>query len=63
MYANNMQNKKGSQGEKTLNPLILLAERGGFEPPLRFRKHAFQACAISHSATSPVLEWRREIKQ
>ena len=30
------------------------AERGGFEPPLRFRKHAFQACAFSHSATSPV---------
>ena len=31
------------------------AERGGFEPPLRFRKHAFQACAFSHSATSPIL--------
>lgn len=30
------------------------AERGGFEPPLRFRKHAFQACAFSHSATSPI---------
>ncbi len=29
------------------------AERGGFEPPLRYRKHAFQACAFSHSATFP----------
>ena len=30
------------------------AERVGFEPTLRYkRKHAFQACAFSHSATSP----------
>ena len=29
------------------------AERVGFEPTLRFRKHAFQACAFNHSATSP----------
>ena len=29
-------------------------ERQGFEPWLRYeRKHAFQACALSHSATSP----------
>jgi hypothetical protein len=26
----------------------------GFEPTLRLSKHAFQACAFSHSATSPV---------
>ena len=30
-----------------------LAERVGFEPTLRFRKHTFQACAFGHSATSP----------
>ena len=30
------------------------AERGGFEPPIRFwRIHAFQACLLSHSSTSP----------
>lgn len=28
----------------------------GFEPTLRYkRKHAFQACALSHSATSPLM--------
>ena len=31
-----------------------LAERGGFEPPVPFRgTHAFQACQLSHSCTSP----------
>ena len=31
-----------------------LAERGGFEPPNRFRRlHAFQACLFSHSSTFP----------
>ena len=31
-----------------------MAERGGFEPPIRFcRIHTFQACAFNHSATSP----------
>ena len=31
------------------------AERGGFEPPIRFwRIHAFQACLLSHSSISPV---------
>ena len=30
------------------------AERGGFEPPKRFRRlHAFQACLFSHSSISP----------
>ena len=31
-----------------------MAERVGFEPTLPCGKHAFQACAFSHSATSPV---------
>ena len=35
------------------NFLHFIAERGGFEPPLRYRKHAFQACAFNRSATSP----------
>lgn len=35
-------------------PWRRMAEGGGFEPPLRYkRKHAFQACALSHSATLP----------
>ena len=30
-----------------------LAERKGFEPSIRYQRiHAFQACALSHSATS-----------
>ena len=32
-----------------------IAERKGFEPSIRCRIHAFQACALSHSATSLVL--------
>lgn len=33
----------------------LIAERGGFEPPIRFwRIHAFQACLLSHSSISPL---------
>ena len=36
---------------------IINAERVGFEPTLRYkRKHAFQACAFSHSAISPKLK-------
>lgn len=32
----------------------IMAEGGGFEPPIRFRRiHTFQACAFSHSATPP----------
>ena len=46
------ENKKGQP--KANFQLSPSAERGGFEPPLRYRKHAFQACAFSHSATSPV---------
>lgn len=31
-----------------------MAERKGFEPPVHFwRTHAFQACALNRSATSP----------
>ena len=30
-----------------------LAERKGFEPSIRYKRiHAFQACALNHSATS-----------
>ena len=35
--------------------LTLFAERGGFEPPNRFRRlHAFQACQFSHSCIFPM---------
>ncbi len=40
-------------GFSSLLPSFYSAERGGFEPPLRYRKHAFQACAFNRSATSP----------
>ena len=33
---------------------FMVAERAGFEPAIRYsRIHTFQACAFSHSATSP----------
>ena len=32
-----------------------VAEREGFEPPVGCPTHAFQACALDHSATSPKL--------
>ena len=60
-----MQKQKGSQNyfsqqSKKKDPLIfsgslgITAERGGFEPPIRFwRIHAFQACLFSHSSISP----------
>src|SRR5207249_8355835 len=36
--------------------LVKLAERGGFEPPVGFKPtHAFQACALNHSAISPLV--------
>src|SRR4051812_9404857 len=42
-----------------------LAERGGFEPPVPFwSTHAFQACALNHSAISPASNLLcREAKQ
>ena len=33
--------------------LVVLAERAGFEPAVLLRTHAFQACSLSHSDTSP----------
>jgi hypothetical protein len=34
---------------------MYLAERAGFEPALGYEpKHAFQACDLNHSSTSPV---------
>ena len=35
----------------------------GFEPTLRYkRKHAFQACALSHSATTPYYYLALEVR-
>ena len=31
-----------------------MADGQGFEPWLPFGKHAFQACALDHSATHPI---------
>ncbi len=40
--------------EKEILAFICLAEKGGFEPPLGYEpKHAFQACDLNHSSTSP----------
>ncbi len=53
----NMDKGLGKLKRGQLNEIFQLspsAERGGFEPPLHFCKHAFQACAFSHSATFPV---------
>jgi hypothetical protein len=37
-------------------PMAAMAERVGFEPTTQFcRVHAFQACSLSHSDTSPRL--------
>ena len=33
--------------------LVWVADREGFEPSLPYGKHAFQACAIDHSAICP----------
>ena len=32
---------------------VSVAERRGFEPPIGFPIHAFQACTLDHSDTSP----------
>jgi hypothetical protein len=34
-------------------PTISLADGGGFEPPVPFGTHAFQACTIDRSVTHP----------
>ena len=39
--------------------VIGVADGGGFEPPLPCGKHAFQACAIDHSATHPKSRFAR----
>src|SRR6266704_714161 len=39
-----------------------LAERVGFEPTIRCRIHAFQACAFGRSATSPLQTFLRSRK-
>ncbi len=45
--------------EKGLPPFLwwqsLFAERKGFEPPVPCGTHAFQACSIDHSDTSPFI--------
>src|SRR5262249_31393675 len=41
-------------------PTQLMAEGAGFEPALRCRKHAFQACGFSHSPTLPTRDSQRE---
>ena len=38
---------------KSIKSDSYLAVREGFEPSIRYRIHAFQACAFDHSATSP----------
>src|SRR3546814_15052919 len=41
----------------------LLADRGGFEPPIRYsRIHAFQACAFNRSDTCPDPSAKRKAK-
>ena len=47
-----------SERTVTISPRLdrkSLAERVGFEPTLPCGKHAFQACAFSHSAISPAM--------
>jgi hypothetical protein len=36
-----------------LAKLSLVADGGGFEPPVPFGTHAFQACTINRSVTHP----------
>ena len=46
------ENKKAARIERLMS--FNLAEKGGFEPPLGYYpKHAFQACDLNHSSTSP----------
>ena len=48
---------RGSRGSVAQDPAIklktFLAERVGFEPTVRLRTHAFQACTFNRSVTSP----------
>gem|GEM_PF-3164773 len=44
----------GHEKAGVVTPAASVAERRGFEPRIPFWSiHAFQACALSHSATSP----------
>ena len=52
-----------SQGTRAMTDAALsqfvtqeVAEREGFEPPVVLPTHAFQACALNHSAISPLKE-------
>ena len=46
-----MEEKKTS--EKIPKAFYLLAQRRGFEPPVRFRRtHDFQSCSLNHSDIS-----------
>ena len=46
---------RGSRAFIAQDPAIKknMAEKEGFEPSVRCRTHAFQACSFSHSDTSP----------
>jgi hypothetical protein len=47
---------EGADGEGcNVFPCVSMAERVGFEPTVPCGTHAFQACALSHSAISPGL--------
>ena len=48
-----MKSRKYKDTKTLANDLGLSKERVRFELTVRFRTHAFQACAFDHSATSP----------
>ena len=50
----NFRNSLPTANRRTLG----VADGGGFEPPLPCGKHAFQACAIDHSATHPSADFQ-----
>ena len=41
--------------ERQIRHKMVLAERVGFEPTVVLPTHAFQACALNHSAISPTI--------
>ena len=47
--------EKDTHGKRFNAPFVcvLMAERTGFEPAVRFRTPHFQCCTIDHSDTSP----------
>ena len=49
---NNMANKKATAMGGLIR-MIIVAERGGFEPPLPCGKPDFESGTFNHSATSP----------